>query len=107
VLTRDESFEVKGRTKVLHSVEEVIALSKTCDVFVIGGGEIYKQLIDHADRLLITHVHTIDLEARVFFPDFFDLDVWDLDVDSMVKNEPDKRHAHAFTFATYTRKKQN
>ena len=100
VLTHDESFEVKGKTQVLHSIEEVIELGKKKDIYVIGGGEIYKQLIDHADKLIMTHVHTVDLRARVFFPDF-DTDQWK--ITESKKQEADEKHKHSFTFATYKR----
>lgn len=101
VLTRDESFEVKGKTTVMHSIDEVLEMSKKKDVYVIGGGEIYNQFMEHADTLLITHVHNINMDARVFFPEI-DIREWKL-----VKVQPQKaddKHAHSFTFATYERK---
>ena len=51
-----------------YSLED--ALSK-CEedeeVFVIGGGSIYRQFMPVADRLYITHVHK-ESQADVFFP---------------------------------------
>lgn len=38
------------------------------DVMVIGGGEIYKETIKVADRLLITHFNIAASEADTFFP---------------------------------------
>lgn len=101
VLTNDESFDVKGKTKVLNSIEEVLAMAKSKDVYIIGGGEIYNQFIDHADRLIITHVHTVDLSARVFFPE---IDVRQWKIKGVKPNKADDKHAHNFTFATYERK---
>lgn len=103
VVTMDEAFNPVG-AKVLHSIEEVIELGKKHDIFVIGGGEIYYQLIDDADRLMITHVHHVNFDARVHFPDF-DAKSWKL-VGKPVKNEADDSHEHSFTFATYERKQQ-
>jgi dihydrofolate reductase len=103
VLTNSESFEVQGKTKVLHSIDEVIQMSKSKDVYVIGGGEIYKQLIEHADRLIITHVHTVNFNARVFFPEISFAD-WKLV--KVKENKADDKHSHNFTFATYERKKK-
>lgn len=52
-----------------YSVED--ALSK-CDrneeVFIIGGGSVYRQFLPVTDRLYITHVHKKAL-ADVFFPE--------------------------------------
>lgn len=103
VLTMDESFNPLG-AKVLHDISEVIELGKKHDVYVIGGGEIYHQLIDDADRLILTHVHSINFDARVHFPDISAKE-WKMK-GKPVKNEADDKHPHSFTFATYERNKQ-
>lgn len=100
VLTRDVSMEIKGKTKVLHSVDEVLQMAKSRDVYIIGGGEIYKEFLPYADKLMITHVHTINIDARSFFPDF-GVDEWKI-VEKR-KQEIDEKHNHSFTFATYKR----
>ena len=38
------------------------------EVFIIGGGEIYKQCLPIADKLYLTVVHTQYPEATIFFP---------------------------------------
>ena len=43
--------------------------------FVIGGGQIYAQAIQDADRLIVTHVHTVIEDADTFFPPV-DPSVW-------------------------------
>ncbi len=45
------------------------ALAGEQRVFVVGGGEVYAQLLDNADELLLTHVHR-DVTADAFFPPF-------------------------------------
>jgi dihydrofolate reductase len=45
------------------------ALAGEQRVFVIGGGEVYAQLLDNADELFLTHVHR-DVTADAFFPPF-------------------------------------
>lgn len=105
VLTRDESFEIEGKTKVLHSTDEVLQLSKSKDVYIIGGGEIYKEFMPYADKLILTYVHSVNPTARVFFPEF-KLDDWQVDGDGMRKQEQDEKHAHSFTFVTYNRIKE-
>ncbi|MEK6809429.1 MAG: dihydrofolate reductase, partial [Nanoarchaeota archaeon] len=57
---------------VVYSVEEALKKareSKNDEVFVIGGGEIYKQMLSYTDKLYLT---VIDAEADgdVFFPDY-------------------------------------
>jgi len=100
VLTRDLDWSAEG-AKTVNSVREVLELAKTRDVFIIGGGEIYEQFMPHADRLIMTHVHTVHFDARVFFPE---IDVRQWHLVHAQKNEEDEKHPHEFTFATYTRR---
>lgn len=102
VLTHDKDFEVKGKTQVLHSIDEVLELAKKREIFIIGGGEIYKQFLPYADRIIMTHVHTIDLEARVFFPDF---NIHEWTMSRAKKNEIDDKHKYSFTITTYDKRK--
>lgn len=46
--------------------------------FVIGGGQIYAQALADADRLVVTHVHTVIEGADTFFPQI-DPAVWQVD----------------------------
>ena len=39
------------------------------EIFIIGGGEIYKQTLNLADRLYLTVVHAQYPEATIFFPE--------------------------------------
>ena len=71
VISRDKSYVVEGAT-MTHSLEETIAIAGNYDkkeIFVIGGGQIFEQSINRADRLYLTIVHT-DIEGDAFFPDF-------------------------------------
>lgn len=58
-----------------YSIED--ALSK-CDVeeeiFIIGGGSVYRQFMPLANRLYITHVHQ-EAPADVYFPEI-DSEIW-------------------------------
>ena len=46
------------------------------EIFIIGGGSIYRQFMPLADRLYITHVHQ-KLPADVFFPEI-DENIWEI-----------------------------
>lgn len=45
------------------------------NIFIIGGGEIYRQTMPLADRLYITEVHAVVKDADTFFPEI-DRTVW-------------------------------
>ncbi len=72
ILTQDPSFKKEG-AEVFYSIDELMeALKKTTndgdEVFVIGGGQIYKLFIELADKLYITHVDASFPDAEIFFP---------------------------------------
>jgi dihydrofolate reductase len=71
VVTRDVAYHAENCV-IVHSVEEAIAKAKLLDqseVFIIGGGEIYKQALPFTDRLYLTIIHA-EKPADVFFPDY-------------------------------------
>jgi len=51
-----------------NSIEDILALAKDMDVFIVGGGSIYKQFYQYADVIELTVFDMIDDEADVFFP---------------------------------------
>jgi dihydrofolate reductase len=101
VVTMDENYVAEGAT-VLHSIEEVLELAKDKDVYIIGGGELYFQTIEHAEKLILTHVHSINYDATSIFPP---VTVQNWKLTKVQENKADKKHAHNFTFAWYERKK--
>ncbi len=100
VISRNPGFAPRGVT-VVPSLEEGLALAATeREVFVIGGGEIYRQALPVADRIYLTVVHAM-IEGDTWFPPFETSDGWVL-----VEETPhprDDRHPWPFTFRTYHR----
>jgi dihydrofolate reductase len=100
VLTRDRDWRSPGVIPV-HSVEEALLQTRTCDeLVVIGGAEIYRLLLPLARRIYLTHVHA-DIPGDTYFP-AFDPAQWD---DVELHTQPaDERHAHPITFVTLERR---
>lgn len=73
VITRDPLFKAQGITAV-SSLGEAIEKAKSApgaeEIFVIGGGSVYAQAIDTADRLYLTIVDAEAPDADAFFPDY-------------------------------------
>ena len=68
VITRDPGYRAEG-CEVVNSVEEALLLVATEEeVFIIGGGMIYRELWDRADRLYLTVVHA-EVEGDTFLPE--------------------------------------
>ena len=91
---------------VVPSLEDAYAaasavISDRC--FVIGGGQIYAQAMDHADRLVVTHVHTVIEDADTFFPEI-DPAVWEVAERSEMHH--DEESDFDFEFVTYKRKSE-
>lgn len=99
VLTRNENFKANS-VSVIHSIDEVLDLANDSDVVVVGGGDIFNQMIPYADKLIITHVHEFNFGARVFFPEFSPRD-WKIQEKEKFE-EAD--NLPSFTFATYDKK---
>lgn len=77
VLTRQEDFAREG-VEVARSLEEVLRLTAGEDpekVWVIGGGEIYRQLLPYCRLCWLTRVYARP-ESAVFFPDLDTLPQW-------------------------------
>lgn len=72
VITKQKDFKYKG-VLTADSLEKAVKLAKkkeeNGEIFIIGGGQIYKQTINLADRLYLTKVKG-KYGADTFFPDY-------------------------------------
>lgn len=73
VLSRQSDF-APDRTEVIHSVEDILKTAED-DAFVIGGQQVYEQLLPYCARVCVTKV-LADPEADAFFPDLDKLPEW-------------------------------
>ncbi len=76
VITRDIGYEAPNNVLLYTSIDDALeAVKDDGEVFVVGGGEIYKQTIMKADRLYLTEIDE-EKEGDVYFPEF-NRDLWD------------------------------
>ena len=87
---------------IVGSVKEALKFAKKMNenIFIIGGGNIYEQTIDLADKLQVTLVKT-QSKAEVFFTKI-NLKVWDKTAE--ICHEKDDKNEYDFCFQTYERK---
>jgi len=103
IITRNKDFKAEGCV-VVNNINDAIFVAQQHDykeLMILGGGEIYKQSIDQADKIYITRVHAIFEDADAFFP-VIDEKKWKL-----VSNEDhfkDERHAYDYSFQLWKRK---
>lgn len=101
IITRSEKYTAPEGCIVVNSLKKALeSCPEQETVYIIGGGEIYKQSISEATGIELTRVHAT-FEADTFFPEI-DTNQWEL-VHSEF-HEKDEKHPHAFTFETYQKK---
>ena len=93
-----EEVEVVGSLEQAYEVAESTNLEKC---FVMGGGQIYAQALPTADRLVVTHVHTVIEDADTFFPQI-DPEIWKVGQRSDLFT--DEETGYTFEFVEYEKR---
>ena len=101
-------FDAPEGVVVVPSLEEAYKAAKAAipdeigdtRCFVIGGGQLYAQALSDADRLIVTHVHTVIEDADTFFP-AIDPSIWQVATRSDMLH--DDESGYDFEFVEYTR----
>jgi dihydrofolate reductase len=102
IVLTDNPLECIDCSITAYSVEDALdKCGKDEEIFIVGGGSIYRQFMPLADRLYITHIHK-KAPADTFFPEI-DPVIW----------EPVEKEEHndkgdgnpSYTYTIYQRKK--
>ena len=95
-----ETFE--GAEPALSINDAISKCPKDEEIFIIGGGSIYRQFMTIADRLYITHVHK-KASADVFFPEI-DPEIWKVaEKEEFTTNDS---NGIPYTYVIYERKRE-
>lgn len=101
VLSRQEGLHYEN-AECYRSIEEALMqCDYTEDVYIIGGGELYRQTIGLAKRIHLTVVDDMPTEADAFFPELKAEEwheVW------CEEHPADEKHAQAYTFIDLMRR---
>lgn len=101
IVLTDNTNETIENAITAYSIDDAIGkCEKGEEIFIIGGGSIYKQFMPVADRLYITHVHK-KAPADIYFPEI-DLKLWKITEKEEFKSEENNI---PYTYAIYERKK--
>lgn len=104
VVTRSNDYDGRCAT-VAGSLDEALkiaAAEETGRIFIIGGGEIYRQAFGIADALELTAIDAAVDDADTFFPPVNDVD-WELTEESEPMTDP--RTGISYSFKTYARRR--
>lgn len=105
IVTRQKDYKAPDCI-ITNTIEEALDYARDQaqeEVFVIGGGQIYKQSLPLAHKLYITEVSG-DFAGDTYFPDF-DHRQWN--EISRIHHDKDEKHRHEFDFVIYTREPTN
>ena len=101
VVSRDSSYSAKGAMTV-RNIDQALGIAREHkktygnEVFIVGGGEIYRQTLDLVDRIYLTRIHQ-KFEGDAFYPDFNPEEF------KLVKKD-DHTNPVSFSFLVYERK---
>jgi dihydrofolate reductase len=99
VITRDRKFRLDGAI-VTHSLEDALqATGNDGEVFIAGGGEIYRQALPVAQRMYLTLIHA-EVDGDTLFPEF-DEDEWE--IVEREDHDADEKNEYPFSFVVYER----
>lgn len=103
IITGDRNYKKDGAL-ITHSLEEAIkaGLSEDKEVFICGGGQIYKEALEKnlVDKIYITEID-VEIEGDAFFPTF-NKDDWEISKKEC--HTKDEKHDFDFCFVEYLRK---
>ncbi len=101
IITNQKDYCANGAV-VVNSIDDAIFVAQQHsykELFIIGGGEIYKQAIDKANKIYLTRVDTI-IDGDTFFE--MDKQDWQLSFED--KKKADEKHIYNYSFETWLRK---
>ncbi len=102
VITRDPGYKCPDAI-IVHSIEEAEKVASEYpseDVFVIGGGSIYKQFLPYCDTAFVTKID-FAYEADTFFPNLDTDSEWEC----VHESEEETYYDLEYCFTRYERKK--
>ncbi len=69
VISSNPYYKADG-AEIVTSINEALEIAKKEDVFIIGGGRIYKEFLPYADNLYLTEINAVCNDADTYFPRF-------------------------------------
>jgi dihydrofolate reductase len=102
VITKQPNWNAENVTTAASLEDALLKATETnCkEIYIIGGGEIYKQSLSIADKVYLTRVHT-QIDGDTFFP-VLNENQWIMISDE--KFEADEKHQFGYSFQLFERK---
>lgn len=102
IVITDQPGKTFDGAEAAYSIQEAINMAdKNEENFIIGGGMVYRQFMEIADKLYITHMRHSWTDADTFFPQI-DPAIWQMI--SCEEHDADEKNPYPYAFAEYIRK---
>ncbi|RLA05102.1 MAG: type 3 dihydrofolate reductase [Gammaproteobacteria bacterium] len=96
VVTRNQDFQLDG-ADVVNSLDQALGLCQgASEIMVIGGANIYQQMLPKAKRLYLTFID-LDVAGDSYFPDWHGLGFKQIDSES---HTADETNPYCYRFVT-------
>ena len=102
IITKNEKYQAEN-THIFHSLENAIEYAEINgeqELFIIGGGEIYKLALPYTDTIYLTEVNA-SLNGHAYFP------IFDKQIFKEIQRShhaTDEQHLYSFDYVTYHKK---
>lgn len=99
ITDREDPVTFLQMDSLIQNLEKVKRFSNK-EIFIIGGGEIYKQLLPYCDQVYVTKIYKKFENADTFFPNLDETDEWD----KFQMGDPYEYNDLTYQFWLYNRK---
>lgn len=99
VVTRDPEKLAGAPVEAFASLGAALAAAGEDEVFVIGGGEIFREALPKAGRVYLTRVHA-EIPGDVTFPTLLESEWREV---SREDHDADEKNLHAYSFLSFER----
>jgi dihydrofolate reductase len=97
VISRKKNYKIAEESYLASSIEEALDIAKSMgddEIFIVGGGEIYKETLKIINRIYITIIDTV-AEGDTFYPE---INIKDYQIISKIRNKSDRKNPFDFTY---------
>ncbi len=96
VVSRDPDYRLDD-AEVINDLEQVVGLCpEASDIMIIGGANIYQQMLPKAHRLYLTFID-LDVAGDTYFPDWQGMGFREI---ALEEYQPDEKNIYNYRFVT-------
>jgi len=98
IISRNSKYKVEGCESVTSIEDALLLVKDEEEIFIIGGGRLYAELISFADKLYLTFID-LDVDGDTKFPEFEQLNLQEIKREKHLKDE---KNPYNYEFVDFT-----